>query len=166
MSYITRDQLRSVVNPTGTDPQYTPASLSDAQLDEIILWQEALIDARLSVRYSVPVSPVPDILQWLSLAFCSYHAWLTHRNTVDLEERDPAQLRYDSARNLLDALVAGEATLPGVSTTDADSGVSEPYNRFDEPVFTKEMFHLPDPSTAEAAERRNTRRFEGWPHGW
>jgi hypothetical protein len=161
MSYITRSELRSLVDPTGTNAVRTPASLSDAQLDEIILWQESLIDARLASLYTTPFSPTPDLVKWLSLAFSAYHAWLTIRNTVDLEERDPAQLRYNSAQNLLTDLANGDALLPGATT---DDGVTDPYNRFDDPVFTKKMFKLPDPKTAEASER-HTFPYQGWPYG-
>lgn len=165
--YITESELKELLSPDGTPSgaARTPASLPDAQLTEAIEWAQAEVDTRLATRYAVPFAdPAPQTVRWLVFAIAAYHAWLTYRKTVDLEERDPVQLRYNTAINLLNAVVDGRADLPGADATAAE-GVGSPLNRLSYDLFTEQTFGLRPASGAEGAERRVTTQFWGWPHG-
>ncbi len=98
------------------DPQKvggTASDLADTDLRLAIRKAQTEVDAALGSRYPVPFSaPVPELVRDITLDLAVWHATLTHRRHVDLDVRDPVQLRVDRARALLRDLAVGRATLP------------------------------------------------------
>lgn len=142
MHYLTVEKLRVALNPNDTDPARTAASLPGTWLERCITDAETEIDARLGTRYTVPFDPVPDLVVRLVTDFAVYTATLYWRETVDLEERDPVQLRYQAAKTLLNDVVSGKAEVPGVSEPESEAGVGDPQNVHSVPLFEAGDFDL------------------------
>lgn len=142
--YITVAELKTALNPSNVDPANTAASLPDPVLETVITNAETEINARLGTRYDTPFpAPVPSLVTRLVTDFAVYHATLAWRATVDLEERDPVQLRYQAAKKLLEDIVAGRASVPGVDeSTGTAAGVGEPINKHQYPIFEDEDFDV------------------------
>lgn len=112
MPYAEPDQVRAVLVPDLSESGGSPAELSDAVLAERVAAASAQVDAALSARYLVPFTVPPRLVVDITVAIASWLAALTYRRSVDVEERDPLQLRYQWATDLLKAIAAGAADLP------------------------------------------------------
>lgn len=67
---------------------------------------EAEIDARLSVRYTVPFSPAPDLVRDLCIDLL--YARMTAR-------QEGSEVIYDRVMETIKDMVAGTITLPGIA---------------------------------------------------
>lgn len=76
----------------------------DAVVTRALADAQAEIDGYLSVRYPVPLTPVPDLIARLA---CDIARYYLH----DQRAPEQVQKRYDAATRLLRALAAGEAGL-------------------------------------------------------
>ncbi|NBC34907.1 MAG: DUF1320 domain-containing protein [Alphaproteobacteria bacterium] len=118
MTYATHDDLLRLASRERlielTDRSDPPAG----DVDWALAQADALIDARLGVRYALPLDPVPAVLTRLA-AVIAYH---------DLHvEAVPDKVAEDYARALawLDRVAAGDAPLPG----GGSGGGEEPAGR-------------------------------------
>lgn len=118
--YATPNDVRVAANPEfdPASPQPDPtaedaASLTDAQLTAALLEASAKVDDYLRARYTVPIDPasVPASVQSWTVAIALYLATLTWLRHVNLEARDPVQLRYDDAMASLVAARDGKTLL-------------------------------------------------------
>lgn len=113
MPYATAGQVRAVLVPDPAAPAGSPGELDDGALAERVAAASAQVDAALSARYLVPFTdPCPRLIADITAAIAAWLAALTYRRSVDIEERDPLQLRYVWATDLLKAIAAGAADLP------------------------------------------------------
>lgn len=118
MTYATPDDLLRLASRERlielTDRRNPPAGDVDSgQIDWALAQADALIDARLGVRYALPLDPAPPVMTRLA-AVIAYH---------DLHVEDvPEKIAEDYARVLtwLDRVAAGEVPLPGGSTGSED----------------------------------------------
>lgn len=116
---LTRDAAASVEdqnNGSTLDEENLAAARLDAQ-DEI--------DARLALRYTVPFSPVPDLIKRITIAIAAFLADLNFRETRDMQtELNPVLQRYTRAQTILGQLSTGEAVIPpdGSDPTPPDTG--------------------------------------------
>lgn len=148
MSYVTTARLRGILIPDGgadpaTDDLATPATMTDPELQIAIDDACAYIDAALAISYVVPVSPTPALLTKLAGDIAAYYATLTFRKTKDLEERDPAQLRFNQAQNLLEQIGTGTLLLPGATQTDGTT-TADVINPYEGDLFRPSQFDLRD----------------------
>jgi phage gp36-like protein len=137
VAYATTGQVMAVLATTAA------SSVTDDRIDAAIVDVEAEIDARLSLRYVTPITvlPTPAVLVKITVDFAVYRVMLEHRGTKDLEERDPAQLRLNESKQLLDDIVNGLADLPG-DIPAAEGGAGDPNNWIEDNVFTLDDFRL------------------------
>lgn len=128
---LTRDAAASAEdqnNGSTLDEENLAAARSDAQ-DEI--------DARLALRYTVPFSPVPDLIKRITIAIAAYLADLNFRENRDMQtELNPIYQRWQRAVALLGQLSTGEAIIPPEGTdpenppdTGAGIRVASSYSR-------------------------------------
>lgn len=126
VAYATPAQVRAVLARDSTVPGGTAAELGDEPIQAAIDLAQAVVDARLAGRYSVPwTAPVPPIIVSLTIAMASYQADLTHRQGQQIEASDPSSLRQKWAENFLSLLSTGNADVPQPEvTTDTPSGMT------------------------------------------
>ena len=123
MTYATQDDLLRLASRERlielTDRGDPPVGdIDSSRIDWALQQADALIDARLGVRYALPLDPVPPVLTRLA-AIIAYH---------DLHIEDvPEKVADDYGRALawLERVAAGDAPLPGGGSGDA----SEPAGR-------------------------------------
>lgn len=101
------DQLIQLTDRTGTgsiDAAVVGRALADADAD-------AEINGYLSTRYTLPLSPVPEVLEKLA---CDIGRYQLFGNT----EKEIVKERYDNAVRFLKDVAAGKVTL-GVDSNNA-----------------------------------------------
>lgn len=139
MAYTTVEDLRLALAPSGDTGPSTAASLSDPELTDAISEAQQEIDARLSSGYTVPFVPVPGLVAQITRDLAAFKATLVHRRGNPLDARDPIQLRYTHAMDLLKQIAAGDVDLIGAAGEDIQTGgaatVIQPYEG--------DMFTLP-----------------------
>jgi phage gp36-like protein len=118
---LTDDAGLNVVDPEGVD-----RAIGDADTE---------IDAKIGGRYTVPVTPVPPLLQRLSLDLAIE---ILYGRRPDLETPEAVIRAAKNARLLLSEIAAGKASLPGVAedTTDSTSGAGASFTA-NERLFTR-----------------------------
>ena len=124
MAYCTENDLLSMIPvkelaELTTESGDTPDSLVVA---DAIERAEAEIDAYLGVRYTLPLSPVPDQVKGLSVDISLYHLY-SRRSVAPTVRRQ----KYEAAVSFLKQVAAGEAVLEGASDllTEAEKVESE-----------------------------------------
>lgn len=124
MAYCTENDLLSMIPvkefaELTAETGDTPDSLVVA---DAIDRAEAEIDAYLGVRYTLPLSPVPDQVKGLSVDISLYH--LYSRRNVALPVR---RQKYEAAVSFLKQVAAGEAMVEGAGDllTEAEKVESE-----------------------------------------
>lgn len=133
MAYSTAAEVRlllvGVNDSPATDYDLTADKLSDAQIEADIADADAEIDTALGDRYTVPFpTPIPSLVNSLSINIAAYLADLRFRGGKEYaSELSPFYLRYQRARDLLDSLVSGAATIPGEDVEDEFGVVINPY---------------------------------------
>jgi phage gp36-like protein len=151
------------------DEEYatTGAALSDDALARRIRTAANQIDGALAPYYAVPFNPdePPGLVIDLTEAIAAYLAELTHRQSEDLPDEDPAQRRYQWALDQLRAIAAGEVYLPGVDRkptpyTGHGSVAGGPRNPVDAAMFGLDTFGLEVDSqrVVTAPDARRARR--------
>jgi phage gp36-like protein len=118
MAYSTVADVRLVLegfnDPNESpDPDYTPALLSDAQIEYEISNADEEINAILRRRYAVPLpTPVPEVLKNLSVDIAAALCDMTFRGSREYASvLAPARLRYERARLILDRISTGDYPL-------------------------------------------------------
>jgi phage gp36-like protein len=86
--------------------------------DKAIKGADALIDSHIASRYSVPVSPVPDIIAELACDIAIYK--ICSRRSQAPEE---IRLKYDDAVKHLGKIAAGKVLIP--AATSASESASD-----------------------------------------
>jgi len=149
MPYSTPNEVRLVLqgfaDPTqGDDPDYTPAQLSDAQLEYEISNADEEINATLRRRYSLPLpTPVPLVLRNLSIDIAAALLDMQFRGSREYaSELAPSRIRYDRARLILDRISTGDYPLyndgEGPSMVGDEAVVINPYPG--DVLLTREVF--------------------------
>lgn len=142
MPYVTQSQLverygaRELAQVTDKAVPPTGA-IVDAVVTRAIADAEAEVDARLSLRYAVPLVDVPALVADLASRIARYKLH---------EDRPTEKIRrdYEDAVKLLTDVAAGKAAIPGLSPLAVEAGTEGTNNggsavRAPEPVFTAEL---------------------------
>ncbi len=103
-----------------TDDQHT-GLVNEEPVDRAIADADTEIDSYLAGRYSVPVDPVPALLQRLSLDL-SVESLYGRQPALDMPEA--VKTAAKNARALLARIAAKDAHLPGVAETDNSGGTA------------------------------------------
>ena len=103
----------------GKDPD---GNVDTRAVEQAILEASSEMDAILGVRFAVPIEPVPPVLRRIAVDIAVGSLPRNGANEASMYER-----RAKEARELLDKLAAGEASLgaaydPAPSGTSADAG--------------------------------------------
>ena len=122
--YCILDDVRDVLTrdaAASAEDQNNGSTLDEENLAAAIDDAQAEIDSRLALRYTVPFSPVPDLIKRICVAIAAYLADLNFRENRDMaSELNPILQRYQRAQALLGQLSTGEAIIPP-SGTDPDN---------------------------------------------
>ncbi len=149
MAYSTPNEVRLVMqgfaDPTqGDDPDYTPAHLSDAQIEYEIGNADEEINSVLRRRYTLPLpNPVPLVLKNLSIDIAAALIDMQYRGSREyVSHLAPSRLRYERARLILDGIAVGDYPLYNEGegpNADADEAVViNPYPG--DVLLTREVF--------------------------
>lgn len=133
MAYCTPDDIKKLLpeetviqltddenlKPSAIDPDNTEHAAIIARINEAIETADAEIDGYCAVKYSVPLSPVPAVVNKLSVELAIYYLY-SRRSVPEKIEK-----RYDKAVSRLKDIARGLLTLgvdpePAASVT-ADS---------------------------------------------
>ncbi|MDO8838019.1 MAG: DUF1320 domain-containing protein [Parvibaculum sp.] len=137
MSYVTLEKLISKFGARElvllTD-RAVPASgeIDEAIVAEAIAATDAEINAYLTRRYSLPLSPVPLLIENLAAPMARYHLHVEHA---------PAQVekQYEAALRTLRDIASGKASLgDDDAAADLPSPSQGPRVQAGDPVFTTE----------------------------
>lgn len=127
MGYSTEAEVReskyedSLDNIAGTGVEGT------AKIAAAILYADTQIDYFCNGKYTVPFSPVPDIInQW---SICMAVCWLYNQSDVINEQ---VQKKCDAIMEELEKIRDGDGTIPGISK---NSNEVEYYTPFTESKF-------------------------------
>lgn len=164
MAYSTAEEVRLVLqgfmDPTqGSDPDYTPAMLLDAQIEYEISNADEQINSVLRRRYALPLPlPVPQVLKNLSIDISSYLLDMQFRGSREYaNELAPTKLRYDRALLILDRIATGDYPLyndgEGPEQVGDEAAVFNPYPG--DVLLTTEVFprgYVPGTTSAEYSE--------------
>lgn len=155
MAYSTPTMLRQALAPgpgdvPPTEPSYTAADLSDAQLSDAIAEADASIDTYIGGRYATPVAEVggatPHPIDYWSRNIAAYNATLTFRQGQDFAETDPVARRYAATMLALVAVRDGKAVLPlptNVVAGSARASSADPINTYDDPpLYSTDDFNM------------------------
>lgn len=119
---------------------YPPiASLSNVQSSDYanyITQAEAVIDGRLSEKYTAPVTDTSPMLQAIATDFAVYNTIIGRVQIRDISTH-PYTTKYEMAKDLLDGLVSGTITL-----TDSAGTVIAPKTAAGE-VWSNQMNYVP-----------------------
>ena len=138
MAYATLTELLQRLDEQNvillTDDTMAAAINTDA-VDRAFADADTEIDSYISARYAVPVSPVPALLQRLSLDLAIEGLYTRRPHVVTPEAVVRAA---KNARSLLAMIAANKADIPGVAEADT-SGTSSAGASFDagERLFTR-----------------------------
>ena len=142
MSYSSLDDIKKLI-PEETIIQLTDDEnlgfVNQSRIDEAIAQADAEIDSYCGGRYTVPLSPVPDIIRKISVDIAIYNLY-SRRVEVIPETRAE---RYKNAIRQLEGIAKGtisigEAAAPPAAT--AEGGVEG--NKTDEDrIYTREKLN-------------------------
>lgn len=150
MAYSTPSQVRVVlqgfVDPSPSDPDRTPALLSDAQIEYEISNADNQIDMVLRRRYALPFTvTIPLVLTNLSVDIAAALCDMIFRGSREYESAlHPLRLRYERALLILDRIATGDYPLfnpgeePVVESEGSGSIVINPYDG--DVLLTEEVF--------------------------
>jgi phage gp36-like protein len=150
MPYIAPDDLRAVLardlTPLGQGLETgTAADLSDVQLANAIDTAQALIDASVANRYSVPFpDPAPKLIVQLTKVIGAYQAEMVYRQSVDIADEDPMQRMFVWAQSVLTSLGGGNIDLPDLAPTSQDKPSTSIHNMYSGQLFWPKLFGLDD----------------------
>ena len=113
MAYCTLDDILGMIDEEDvirhTD-DFDTGTVNTSATDRAIAGADALIDSYIGSRYSVPVSPVPDIIRDLSVDIAIYKI-CSRRDQTPVEARK----KYDDAKLFLEKISAGTAVITGAA---------------------------------------------------
>ena len=139
MAYCSEtDVIATLIGRRDEDRNETPADLDLDQIRLAIVDADAQINLALKRRYVIPfaVGEVPDLVKYLSISIASYLALLTFRGSNPVTGDDPAALRYDRARRMLDNIQNGRVDIDGATELlTLDDALPAVFNEFQEPLF-------------------------------
>jgi len=139
MAYCSEtDVIATLIGRRDEDRNETPADLDLDQIRLAIADADTQINLALKRRYVVPFADgsVPDLVKYLSISISSYLALLTFRGSNPVTAEDPAALRYDRARRMLDNIQNGRVDIDGaVELLTLDDALPAVFNEFQEPIF-------------------------------
>lgn len=149
MPYSVAEDVRLVLQGMsdpgqGNDPDFTPAHLSDAQIEYEIGNADLQIDLILRRRYAIPLPlPFPAVLKNLSIDIAVSLADMQFRGSREYASvLHPARLRYERALLILDRIATGDYPLynpgEGPSEVGDEAAVFNPYPG--DILLTKEVF--------------------------
>lgn len=111
--YCTRHDVVDVVTRDAAEVKGNAGVLDDEAVDKAILDAQAEIDSRLALKYTVPFSPVPPLINSIAQDIAAYLSDLIFRENRDMaSELNPIFLRYQRAQAMLGRLQTGEAIIP------------------------------------------------------
>lgn len=82
-------------------------TVNQARLSEAIAQADAEINAYLGARFSVPFSPIPEIVRTLSANMAIYHLYARRMEEIPKTRAD----RYNNALKTLGKIAAGEISI-------------------------------------------------------
>lgn len=135
--YCTRIHLEDDIGPTRLIELTDISAVSTGAVDEAVMEQAITaatgeIDAYTAARYGMPLPVVTDLVRDICVA-------LTLDRLFNFSKPAEIKDRAAAARKLLAAVAAGQATLPGMVTTVAESAVGEAlFVEPNEPVFSRD----------------------------
>ncbi len=136
MAYSTIDDIRKLLPEEElialTDDEALGA-VNQGRVDEAIAQADAEVDSYCAVRYSVPVTPVPELLKKLSVDIAVY---ALYSRTVQSVPEVRAE-RYRSAIRQLEGISKGTLTLGVEQAQTADSSGAETNKTSDTSVFNR-----------------------------
>lgn len=139
MAYCVQDDIEKVIPEQELAELTTEAgSVPDPDvITEAITKSDALIDAYCGKQYSVPFSPVPAMVELLSVDITAYRLYL-RRGVIP----DPTRQRYEDAMAFLRDVSSGKATLGSTdSPPDATAGTNDVQLETYERVFTRNSMY-------------------------
>ena len=158
MSYVTPDDVREVLNSSGSTTDGTAASLSDQVLQNHIDEAQSQVDGILRGTYDVPLDPVPKLISSITAVVAAYIADLDYRkNKPYTSQQSPILLRYQRASTLLTQVGNGSITLD-VDPTQAEDSNGEALN----PMYPGDLFTLRDFNLGFGLRGIRTRYPRGW----
>lgn len=111
--YCTRDEVVDVLTRDAAEVEGNAGSNDDESIDKAILDAESEINSRLALKYTVPFSPVPTLVNSIAQDIAAYLCDLNFRENRDYaSELSPIYLRYKRAQEMLGRLQTGEAIIP------------------------------------------------------
>lgn len=139
MAYCSDDDVIAIlVGRRDENRNETAAELDIDQIRDAIADAEAQINLSLKRRYVVPFddASVPDSVTRWTAGIAAYLALLTFRGSSSVGADDPAALRYDRIRRMLNDVQSGRVDVEGATAIiSLDDGVPAVYNEFQEPLF-------------------------------
>jgi len=91
--------------------------ISQAKITRCIQRAEGRIDVALDPVYSVPLSPVPDVIKTIASDLCVYYAYENRPEFATRDGKNPAAARFADAKEQLKLLKDGH---PGLMTPTTD----------------------------------------------
>jgi phage gp36-like protein len=88
--------------------------IENSIVSEAIAYADSTIDGYLRGRYSLPLNPVPKIIQKISIDIAIYHIY---SRRFELEMPEGMQKRYENAVKLLEAIRKGIIELGIITQT-------------------------------------------------
>jgi len=125
MPYCTLSNIKAMMDEDEiirfTD-DYDAGIINTSVTDKAIAGADALIDSHIAKRYSVPVSPVPDIVLDLAVDIAIYKIYSRRSQPPDEIRR-----KYDDAVKYLEKVAAGKIIIPdatAAATSTSDTAVT------------------------------------------
>lgn len=121
--------------PVAIDPRDARCAAIIARLEQAIAQADADIDAYLSGRYAVPLSPAPAVARKLSADIAVYNLYSRRLETIP-ETRSE---RYKNAVRMLDGIAKGTISIGAAETPEpaGDAGGPEATRAAADRIFTK-----------------------------
>jgi phage gp36-like protein len=120
-----------------TAPTSTPSAVDESVVTAAIADADAVIDSYLCLRYTVPLTTVPPVVNRLSMDIAIYFLYMRGHDVPDTVEN-----KYNDAVKLLDKMASGKVGL-GETTLDPTPSTPSPFGQvdlYDNNKFTMNAF--------------------------
>lgn len=121
MAYCTLDDIKKAIPEVNiiqlTDDENL-GTVNQARVDDAIAYADQMIDGYLRGRYSLPLSPVPGLINKLSVDLAIFHLY---SRRLELEMPQVMMERYKNAVKVLEQVQKGLITL-GIEAVDTGPG--------------------------------------------
>lgn len=138
MAYCTPDDVRGVLVSLGDPFDNTPATLTDTQLEQLIADTQAIVDGFTGTTYDDV--DVPQIVAKLTKDVAAYDAYLIYNKSRQISARDPVELRYQRALQLLQNIQKGLVTVEPYNEDQPDQPT--PGEVFVQNPYTGQLFDM------------------------